>query len=371
MDTQDTSSIGNGASTNASHRKQQRPSSLGSLYEVLADLDDTQLQYLIQEMNHTGHRNVPVSQAVSALEAQAPCPIDSLGFTGPTTADPVQEPQRRLSKSQRGKLRLQTAFRGAPSLRQERHGHLGSRGASDANVDGGHRRPTGASTVPDDDQNENRDSAQKHGGFPEGSDGWSPICSVNTDSPKSQPLSRPPTEKKADAGAAQQPIENRREGPAYRRIPRPDFSLPEGVTVVDLLQLLEVEFLSSNSSHSSSPTSASSALSLSSPFPTRRLASGPNRLTQTPNWPGSRPLRRHTSRLDMALDVERSASGALEIGMGMLEPRELRSVSLGAPTIDLAARTSLHTFERNFKGEAPSHAPPVVYEGIFDVLKNQ
>ncbi|KAK1574096.1 uncharacterized protein LY79DRAFT_593486 [Colletotrichum navitas] len=366
MDTQDTSSISNGTSTNSSHRKQhKRSSSLGSLYEVLADLDDTQLQYLIQEMNHTGHRNVPVSQAVSALEAQAP--LSSLSFTGPRTSDPVQEPQRRLSKSQQGKLRLQTAFRRTPSLQQGQHGYTGSHGARDANVDGGSRRSCSTSTVP---TTQSRECAQKYSGLPEASD--SVVCSATVESQKSQSLSRPPTENKTDTGAVQPPIERaRRGGPTYRRIPRPDFSLPEGVTVVDLLQLLEVEYLSSNSSRSSSPSSTSSPSSLSSPFPMQRLASGSKPLTQLPIWPGSRPLRRHTSRLDMALDVERSASGAMEIGMGMLEPRELRSASLGTPAFDSVGRTSLDTFERHFKGEMPSLAPPVVYEGIFDVLENQ
>ncbi|EFQ36787.1 hypothetical protein CGRA01v4_13189 [Colletotrichum graminicola] len=366
MDTPNTS-IGNGTSTNTSHLKQHKSSSsLGSLYEVLADLDDTQLQYLIQEMNHTGHRNVPVSQAVSALEAQAP--LSSLSFTTPRTSDPVQEPQRRLSKSQQGKLRLQTAFRRTPSLQQGRHGHTGSHGARDANVDGGSRGSCSSpSTVP---TTQSRESAHKHSGLPEASDGT--ICSANLDSQKGHWLSRPPTENKIDAGAVQPPIERtRREGPTYRRIPRPDFSLPEGVTVVDLLHLLEVEYLSSNSSRSSSPSSTSSPSSLSSPFPTQRLVSGSKHLNQLPIWPGSRPLRRHTSRLDMALDVERSASGAMEIGMGMLEPRELRSASLGAPAFDSMGRTSLDTFERNFKGEMPSFAPPIVYEGIFDVLENQ
>ncbi|KAK1991140.1 hypothetical protein LX36DRAFT_365543 [Colletotrichum falcatum] len=376
MDTQDTS-IGNGARTNASsHRKQHKPSSsLGSLYEVLADLDDTQLQYLIQEMNHTGHRNVPVSQAVSALEAQAP--IDSISFMGRNASEAVHEPQRRISKSQQGKLRLQTAFRRAPSLQQGGHGHIASRGVRDANVnDGGPRRTCSTSTVP---ATQDRQSAQKHSGLsglPDGcADGWSAIGSASLlDSQKGQPLSRPPSEIKTDAGAVQPPNgRNRREPPpAYRRIPRPDFSLPEGVTVVDLLQLLEVEYLSSNSSQSPSPSSASSpSSSLSSLCPTWRPASGFKHLTQTPNWPGSRPLRRHTSRLDMALDVERSASGAIEIGMGMLEPRELRSASLGAPAVDSLARTSFDAFERSFKGEGPSLAPPVVYEGIFDVLENQ
>ncbi|GKT65207.1 hypothetical protein ColTof4_07593 [Colletotrichum tofieldiae] len=61
----------------------------------------------------------------------------------------------------------------------------------------------------------------------------------------------------------------------------------------------------------------------------------------------------------------------MEIGMGMLEPRGLRSASLGAPGVDSAANMSLDSFERHFKGETPSLAPPVVYEGIFDVLENQ
>ncbi|GKT92410.1 hypothetical protein Ct61P_10260 [Colletotrichum tofieldiae] len=243
MDTQDTSSIGTGASTNPSHRKQHKPSSsLGSLYEVLADLDDTQLQYLIQEMNHTGHRNVPVSQAVSALEAQTP--TDFLGFEGSNPSAPRQEPQRRLSKSQRGKLRLQTAFRRAPSLQQGRPGRPGSRDARDANVDGGPRRTCSASTAPVD---QNRPSTkEKHHGLLDNNNnnnnnnGRSPIFSGNIDFQRNQSHKQLPIEKTADAGAVRLATDgNKRESPAYRRIPRPDFSLPAGVTVVDLLQLLE------------------------------------------------------------------------------------------------------------------------------------
>ncbi|GKT41331.1 uncharacterized protein ColSpa_01512 [Colletotrichum spaethianum] len=372
MDFKGTSSIGNGASTKHSHRKQHKPSSsLGSLYEVLADLDDTQLQYLIQEMNHTGHRNVPVSQAVSALEGQAP--FDSLSFVGSSTPAPVQGPQRQLSKSQRGKLRLQTAFRKAPSLQQGRHGRLGSRDAldgHDANVGGGPRRTCSAGTAPV--AQDRQPTKEKLTGFREKSGDWSPIHSGNIGFQRNQTQTQPSTDKAANAGAVQLATDgSRRESPAYRRIPRPDFSLPAGITVVDLLQLLEVEYLSSNASRSSSPSSASSPSSCSSQFPTRRLPSGSKHLTQTPNWPGSRPLRRHTSRLDMALDVERSASGAMEIGLGMLEPRELRSASLGAPSISSTNTLSLDSFERHFKGETPSFAPPVVYEGIFDVLENQ
>ncbi|OHW97551.1 hypothetical protein CSPAE12_03757 [Colletotrichum incanum] len=198
MDTQDTSSIGTGASTNPSRRKQHKPSSsLGSLYEVLADLDDTQLQYLIQEMNHTGHRNVPVSQAVSALEAQTP--TDSLSFEGSSTSAPMQDPQRRLSKSQRGKLRLQTAFRRAPSLQQGRPGRPGSHGARDAIVDGGPRRTCSASTVPVD--LDRPSTKEKHHGLLDNNNGWSPILSGNTDFQRNQSHSQLPIETVTDAGA--------------------------------------------------------------------------------------------------------------------------------------------------------------------------
>jgi hypothetical protein len=105
--------------TTPSRRKQHQPSSsLGSLYEVLADLDETQLHYLIQEMSHTGHQNVPVSQAVSAFESDNA--TDSLDTLRASMLPPCQGVQRQLSKSQRGKLRLQTAFQRAPSLRQRR-----------------------------------------------------------------------------------------------------------------------------------------------------------------------------------------------------------------------------------------------------------
>ncbi|TQN69555.1 hypothetical protein CSHISOI_05918 [Colletotrichum shisoi] len=389
MDGQKTSSIGQGgADKPPRHKHVGSSSSLGSLYEVLADLDDTQLQYLIQEMNHTGHRNVPVSQAVSTLEAQAP--TNSLVFAGPVAPASVQSmqaPQRRLSKSQQGKLRLQTAFRRVPSLRLQERGHDSPGGGqvdpdlgadADADVEGrprndqslrSHPPPLPPPLPPSPPSEPHGDPVAKPGG-------WGPIYHDNAEeSPRSNPGQRQPMEKAINAGSVRPPSErNRRESPAYRRIPRPDFNLPAGITVVDLLQLLEVEYQSSNSPPSSPPSSSSSPSSYAFHLPKRRFpAADPRRPNQTPNWPESRPLRRHTSRLDMALDVERGASGAMEIGMSMLEPRQLRSVSLGAPGgIDSAANNvSLDPFERNHKGESPSLAPPVVYEGIFDVLENR
>ncbi|TIC91177.1 hypothetical protein CH35J_011175 [Colletotrichum higginsianum] len=383
MDGQKTSSTGQGGGNKPPrHKHVGSSSSLGSLYEVLADLDDTQLQYLIQEMNHTGHRNVPVSQAVSALEAQAP--TNSLVFTGPVppaSVQSMQAPQRRLSKSQQGKLRLQTAFRRVPSLRLQERGH-DSPGGGQVDPDLGADADTNVKGRPGNDRSlrshpplppsppseQHHDSVGKPGG-------WGPIYHDNAEeSPRSNWGQQQPIEKAIDAGSVRPSSErNRRESPAYRRIPRPDFNLPAGVTVVDLLQLLEVEYQSSNSPPSSPPSSSSSPSSCAFHLPKRRLpAADPRHPNQTPNWPESRPLRRHTSRLDMALDVERGASGAMEIGMSMLEPRQLRSVSLGAPgRIDSAANMSLDPFERHYKGESPSLAPPVVYEGIFDVLENR
>lgn len=50
----------------------QSRSSLTSLYDLLADFDDTQLEYLIQEMNSTTTQNIAVKQAINAIETEDP-----------------------------------------------------------------------------------------------------------------------------------------------------------------------------------------------------------------------------------------------------------------------------------------------------------
>ncbi|KAF6824804.1 hypothetical protein CPLU01_10668 [Colletotrichum plurivorum] len=385
------------APTPASHRKHKPSSSLGSLYEVLADLDETQLHYLIQEMNHTGHQNVPVSQAVSAFEGpntsselkhlrrasmiqpfavQIPSddapPLPNMPPSGQSSAPAVQPApgvQRQLSKSQQGKLRLQTAFQRAPSLRQGQRQVKPDVVAPEAVIPKAPElRPTNGHPRP-------------------------PANGHDTEAPKRafthlgiiNPESHEPTRQRAREGSVssinlQPPGRARGKSIAYKRIPRPDFNLPAGVTVSDLLQLLEVEF-HSQQQHASSSASSSPASAYSAHFtPTTRLAPPPmpavrpGMLSQTPSWPGARPLRKFSSRLDMALEAERNASGAEEIGLGMLEPRPVRSASAGnrrgsAASFQTVRTLSMESFGSGLLGDAPP-TPPVM-EGIFDVLENK
>lgn len=343
----------------SSRRKQHQPSSsLGSLYEVLADLDENQLYYLVQEMNHTGHQNVPVSQAVSAFESQNP--TDSLNTVRASMMPtPVQGMQRQLSKSQRGKLRLQSALQRAPSLRQKPREE--DHGAAQLGRNMALQTPKLQPTHDHVDMLEVSTS--------------NPIQVSVIDEPDKPAILPPRQEVIADAGTLQPLTDARRKSPAYRRIPRPDFSLPPGVTVTDLLQLLEIEFLSSDSQQPSTPTSLSSPSSAFSthlsPSPLLLSPSSSIILPQTPESMGARPLRRHTSRLDMALDAERTASGVQEIGLAMLEPRPQATTPLGT-SASSSPTAFVDSFDRLFKGETPPPpATPVVLEGIFDVLENR
>jgi len=92
----------------------------------------------------------------------------------------------------------------------------------------------------------------------------------------------------------------------------------------------------------------------------------------------------------MALEAERSASlGSVEgIGLGMLEPRPT-TPALGTPTRGMeglgrtrSSSPSTPVFERRLRGETPppppppasasaTVAPPVVLDGIFEVLENR
>ncbi|KAL0769501.1 hypothetical protein CaCOL14_008809 [Colletotrichum acutatum] len=407
-------------------RRHKPSTSLGSLYEVLADLDDNQLQYLIQEMNHTGHQNVPVSQAVSTFEAlkSSSSPVDPFavsetGLHAPAPDSPAREPLRNLSKSRRGRLSLQTAFQRAPSLkhrqRQQQQPSLDSprddylfrsstfsQGPEPAQS---HRPAKGYGELlssPISSCSSPAGGPVVMSGLPEPATVTRPTRyeEIEVPQPASQPLPSPPPsassylEHQSTPPPPPQPqVQQRRPStngarmgpPAYHRIPRPDFNLPEGVTVTDLLHLLEIEYMSSNrqpssSSRRSSSSSTSSSISrpsFSSPSPSSpalatRLFPPPSRsLSQTPNLHGRSPLRRSSSRLDLALGAERSASGAAEIGMGMLEPRQLRSVSLGFPGGGMATTMSMDTLSRSLKGETRPPAPAPVFEGIFDVLENQ
>ncbi|KAF4778736.1 hypothetical protein HER10_EVM0009737 [Colletotrichum scovillei] len=410
-------------------RRHKPSASLGSLYEVLADLDDNQLQYLIQEMNHTGHQNVPVSQAVSTFEALKsssspldPFAVSETGTHAPAPDSPAREPLRNLSKSRRGRLSLQTAFQRAPSLKhRQRQQQQQQQSNSDSPRDDYLFRSSTFSQGPEPVQSHR--PAKGYGellsspvsscsspaggpvvmsGLPEPATVTRPTRyeEIEVPQPASQPLPSPPPS--ASSYLEHQPtpppppqpqVQQRRPStngarmgpPAYHRIPRPDFNLPEGVTVTDLLHLLEIEYMSSNrqassSSRRSSSSSTSSSISrpsLSSPSPSSpalatRLFPPPSRsFSQTPNLHGRSPLRRSSSRLDLALGAERSASGAAEIGMGMLEPRQLRSVSLGFPGGGMATTMSMDSLSRSLKGETRPPAPAPVFEGIFDVLENQ
>ncbi|KAK1635395.1 hypothetical protein BDP81DRAFT_323011 [Colletotrichum phormii] len=385
-----------------SARRHKPSASLGSLYEVLADLDDNQLQYLIQEMNHTGHQNVPVSQAVSTFEAlkstssAEPFAVSETGFDAPAPDSPAREPLRHLSKSRRGRLSLQTAFQRAPSLRQRHrqqqqptqshrpakgYGELLSSPVSSCSspaggpvIMSGLPEPATVTRSPRYDETAVPQSASQP--LPSPPPSTSHLHHQLPPPPPSQPQLQP--RRPSTNGARMGP-------PAYHRISRPDFNLPDGVTVTDLLHLLEIEYMSSNrqpssSSRRSSSSSTSSSVSrpsFSSPSPSSpalatRLFPPPSRsFSQTPNLHGRSPLRRSSSRLDLALGAERSASGAAEVGMGMLEPRQMRSVSLGFPGGGMATSMSMDSLSRSLKGESRPPAPAPVFEGIFDVLENQ
>lgn len=84
-------------------------SSIYSLYDLLADLDETQLQYLVQEMNNTTSQNLSVGQAVNAFESENPA--ISLNAARANMQPPSMK--RQLSRSQRIRLSLQTMFRGS------------------------------------------------------------------------------------------------------------------------------------------------------------------------------------------------------------------------------------------------------------------
>lgn len=265
----------------------QNRSSVCSLYDLLADLDEGQLQYLIQEMNHTAPQNMAVSQAISAIETEDP----SYSLSAARMNMQPPKMQRQLSKSQKLRLSLQTMFR-APSVKQSRR-HVQS-DVDDGLVD----------------------------------------------------ISVTPS--------------GRRRSPAYKRISRPHFNLPPGVTIADLLNLLEAEFLYNNTSSQLSPLSPSSSSfsPASSPSPTASSSSG--------------RIRRYPSTIDMALEAERSASASSVegIGLGMLEPRPT-TPCCGTPRTPVSLRGSPSTplFDRRTRGETPPPAPPVVLEGIFEVLE--
>ncbi|KAJ4359648.1 uncharacterized protein N0V89_000203 [Didymosphaeria variabile] len=361
MDSATATAAGAVAATPSNGRKHHKPSSsLGSLYEALADLDENQLEYLLQEMNHTGESNVPVSQAVSAFDSQSPS--ESLNTVRMSMLPPMPAPepglQRQLSKSQQGKLRLQTAFQRTPSLRQRQQPETrmsrqlsNSKPAQDTAIEvskrGSVRRP------PERQSSPLSPLSQKPG-----------IIANPTPEPEIQ---LPKRGSVASTVRSRAPTTSRNPSAAYKRIPRPDFSLPDGITIPDLLQLLEVEFLSSSAQDVPSPISLSSPASAivghrsSSPF----LSPSPSTsMSHSPVSPGGRTLRKHSSRLDMALAAERDASGIEEIGLGMLEPRGRATSSAGIS----APITPTEPFSRGFGGDTPS---PVVLEGIFDVLENR
>ena len=264
----------------------QARSSICSLYDLLADLDDSQLQYLVQEMNHTAPQNMAVSQAITAIETEDPS--YSLGEARKNMQAPMM--QRQLSKSQKLRLSLQTMFR-APSVRQTRRDQ---RRQADYDID-------------------------------------EQYLDVST-----------PT--------------GRRKSPAYKRVSRPFFNLPPGVTINDLLNLLEAEFLYNNSNNNTSQLSPSSSFT-ASPSPTASHSSG--------------RIRRYPSTIDMALEAERSASchSVEGIGLSMLEPRPT-TPACATPRTPISFRDSPVTpiFDRRLRSDTPPPQAPVVLDGIFEVL---
>lgn len=278
--------------------RHQPRSSLTSLYDLLADFDDTQLEYLIQEMNSTTVQNIAVKQAISAIETENPSYF--LSSARANMQVPTMQRQVSMTRSQRVRLSLQTMFR-APSVRHQQQPQP---------------REVHINNSTDDD-----------------------VLSTPT---------------------------GRRKSPAYKRISRPHFDLPPGITIADLLSMLEAEFLTAPLSPSCM-SNASSSFS-SSPSPTTSASSG--------------RIRRYPSTIDMALEAERSASGVEGIGLGMFEPRPLtpatpRSFQMQnipmpvtpTPISPLVlSSTSISTPDCRLRGDTPP-PPPVVLEGIFEVLE--
>lgn len=91
-------------------------SSLVSLYDLLADLDENQIAYLIQDLNHTTTQNMAVSQAVSAWSTTDP--TNSLTHARQNMQRPTMD--RSLSRTQKIRLSLQTIFK--PSSHSSRRG---------------------------------------------------------------------------------------------------------------------------------------------------------------------------------------------------------------------------------------------------------
>ncbi|ORY56635.1 uncharacterized protein BCR38DRAFT_450791, partial [Pseudomassariella vexata] len=297
MNTPSPSPPSGGRAPHQRHKPQQ--TSLGSLYDALADMDETQLDYLIQEMNHTAPQNFAVSQAVSAFEAENP--THSLKEARKSMLPPTMERQPS-SKSLRGKLRVQTMFRKSSLRHSQQPQPQPQRMSSQAN-----------STKSESDH-----------------DGHS-------------------------ASTVQTPPSGPKRTPTYRRIERPDFKLPPGITIGDLLLLLQAEFMisASNSQHLSPSPSSRPEFSLS-PSPV------------TPSSPGR--IRRHRSKLDLALEAERSASGAEEIALGMLEPRPLTPACRASSSARDSPVTSM--LDMGILSDMPPPAPSMLMEGIFEVLDN-
>ncbi|KAJ0298725.1 hypothetical protein COL516b_009810 [Colletotrichum fioriniae] len=330
-------------------RRHKPSASLGSLYEVLADLDDNQLQYLIQEMNHTGHQNVPVSQAVSTFEALKsssspvePFAVSETGLHAPAPDSPARDPLRNLSKSRRGRLSLQTAFQRAPSLKHRQRQQQQQQ----------QQQPSLDS--PKDDY------LFRSSTFSQGPE---PAHSHRPAKGYGELLSSPVSSCSSPAG-----------GPVIMS------GLPEPATVTRPTRYEEIEhhhiFIINRHyrRHRSLKLNSVGRLPTEPEWDHQLTTESLGQIStflMTPNLHGRSPLRRSSSRLDLALGAERSASGAAEIGMGMLEPRQLRSVSLGFPGGGMATTMSMDSLSRSLKGETRPPAPAPVFEGIFDVLENQ
>ncbi|KAH8887915.1 hypothetical protein GQ53DRAFT_749569 [Thozetella sp. PMI_491] len=380
-----------------SHRRHAPSSSIGSLYDVVAGLDETQLQYLIQEINHTGHQNVAVSHAVSAFETDNP--TKSLAAARADMGAPHWPPlQRHLSKSQQqAKLRLQAAFQRSPSLRQARQRAAQSHEAQRRDIQ---KQDVQKHDIQEHDTHkydiqkydiQRQDIQTRHDNYdevaplqtsprePNSRDSYShnapqlpPVSSIGEDLifdlpeldmafgqpqspppppddialgtfslPKldmtfSQPENLPPSPEEIALGTTSG---SERKPPAYIRIPRPDFELPLGVTVQDLVELLEAEYLSLTSNTKDSPTSL---------YPPFKLG----------------VAKRQRSGHFMSFEVDQTTSEDEEIGLDMFEPRPL------APG-GASSRASSVTPSVSRKVSGASIGDSLVLQGISDVLENR
>ncbi|AEO62932.1 uncharacterized protein THITE_2107752 [Thermothielavioides terrestris NRRL 8126] len=106
--------------TKGHHRSR---SSIDRVIELLADLEESQIAVLLDELNHTTSSNVPVSEAIALFEQHANKPRRRFGRSpSPVRALQVELERRhskRISSAPEPKVRTKAASFTPPTLRQQ------------------------------------------------------------------------------------------------------------------------------------------------------------------------------------------------------------------------------------------------------------